>query len=196
MFGNIIEFLFKYRPVIFQEGELTFAAPTAVAGVVAIVAVAAALALWTYTGASRARARDRMWLASMRVALLALLVFCLFRPTLVLSTVVPQQNYVGVLIDDSRSMRIADGSNSARSAFVEEAFAAEDGWLLRELSEKFKLRFFRFSSAAERIAGVGDLTFDGARTRIASALSLARDDLAPVPVSGLVVLTEIGRAHV
>lgn len=190
MFAEIIEFLFKYRPVIFEEGQLTFAAPTAVITIVAIVAVAAALALWTYRGAGRARARDRVVLASLRVALLALLVFCLFRPTLVLSTVVPQQNYVGVLIDDSRSMRIADGSSSARSAFIGEAFAPEDGWLLRQLSERFQLRFFRFSSVAERIAGAGDLTFDGARTRIASALDLAREELAPVPVSGLVVLTD------
>lgn len=190
MFAEIIEFLFKYRPVIFEEGQLTFAAPTAVTGTVAIVAVAAALALWTYRGVGRARARDRLLLASLRIALLALLVFCLFRPTLVLSTVVPQQNYVGVLIDDSRSMRIADGSSSARSAFIGEAFAPEDGWLLRQLSEKFQLRFFRFSSVAERIAGASDLTFDGARTRIASALDVARADLAPVPVSGLVVLTD------
>lgn len=190
MFGEIIEFLFKFRPVIFEEGRLTFAAPTALVTAVAIVAVVAAVAVSTYTGASRARVRDRVALASLRIALIALLVFCLVRPTLVLSTVVPQQNYVGVLIDDSRSMRIADGSNSARSAFIGEAFAAESGWLLRELAERFQLRFFRFSSVAERVAGAGELTFDGPRTRITPALDLAREDLAPVPVSGLVLLTD------
>ena len=106
------------------------------------------------------------------------------------STVVPQQNYVGVLIDDSRSMRIADGSQSPRSAFVANAFAPDDGALLRALGAKFQLRFFRFSSGAERMADVSELTFDGTRTQIAPALDRAREELAPVPLSGLVVISD------
>ena len=34
--------------------------------------------------------------------------FCLFRPALILKAAVPQQNFLGVLVDDSRSMSIAD----------------------------------------------------------------------------------------
>lgn len=191
MLQNIFEFLFKYRPVIFEEGRLTFEAPSLATTVLVIAAAAAAVTLWTYAGVGgKARVHDRALLASLRIALLALLAVCLFRPSLVLSTVVPQQNHLGVLIDDSRSMRIADGSHSSRSAFIADAFAPEDGWLLSALNEKFQLRFFSFSSSAKRVTDLTELVFDGGRTRIAPALDLARQELASVPVSGLVVLTD------
>ena len=50
-----------------------------------------------------------------------MLVVCLFRPMLLLSAAVPQRNYVGVLIDDSRSMRIADRDGKPRSDWIEHA---------------------------------------------------------------------------
>ncbi|NIU32179.1 MAG: hypothetical protein GWN82_16140, partial [Gemmatimonadetes bacterium] len=65
---------------------------------------------------------DRGVMAGLRVALLGLLVFCLMQPTLVLSTVVPQQNFVGVLVDDSRSMSLENEDGTVRSDFVAEAF--------------------------------------------------------------------------
>ena len=40
----------------------------------------------------------------------------------VLSAAVPQRNYVGVLVDDSRSMRIADRNGTPRSDWIEHAF--------------------------------------------------------------------------
>ena len=56
--------------------------------------------------------------AGLRLAVIALLVFCLFRPTLVLKAAVPQQNFLGVLVDDSRSMSIADVGGQTRSSFI------------------------------------------------------------------------------
>ena len=44
----------------------------------------------------------------LRMAALALVLFCLFRPTLIVRAAVPQQNVVAVLLDDSRSMQIPD----------------------------------------------------------------------------------------
>jgi len=191
VFEAIFQFLFKYRPLIFEEGRLTFAAPPLVVVVVVAAAVAAVATLWTYAGVGgKSRVADRLLLATLRVAALAVLLFCLFRPTLLLSTVVPQQNYVGIVIDDSRSMRIADGSETPRSAFVADAFAPEDGTLLRALGERFQLRFFRFSTSADRMQDVSELTYEGGRTQIAPALDRAREELAPVPLSGLVLITD------
>ena len=63
-------------------------------------------------------------LVAVRLALLALLVFCLIRPSLILHAAVPQQNFLGVLIDDSRSMTIADRDEKPRTDFVHEQFGA------------------------------------------------------------------------
>ena len=86
----------------------------------------------------------------MRVAALVVLVVCLFRPMLLLSAAVPQRNYVGVLIDDSRSMRIADRDGKPRSDWVEHAFGGPDSALLKALRQKFIVRLFRFSSGAQK----------------------------------------------
>ena len=59
-----------------------------------------------------------------------MLLFCLFRPTLILKAAVPQQNFVGVLIDDSRSMAIADTDGQPRSAFVQEQLHGPNAQLL------------------------------------------------------------------
>ena len=58
------------------------------------------------------------------------------------------------------------------------------------LQERFTVRFFRFSSSAARAAGPAGLTFTGTRTELAPSLSGARDELAGVPLSGLIVATD------
>ena len=64
---------------------------------------------------TQGRPRDRVILTALRLAVLALVLFCLFRPTLIVRAAVNQQNVVAVLLDDSRSMQIPDvGGEAAR----------------------------------------------------------------------------------
>jgi uncharacterized membrane protein len=112
------------------------------------------------------------------------------QPMLTLSTVVPQQNFVGVLLDDSRSMLLQDTDGTVRNSFLPEAFTPGESDLLEELSERFVLRFFRFSDVARRIGGLQEMTFDGTHTNLASALDAARGELSGVPLSGLVMVTD------
>lgn len=186
----IFEFLFKYRSLAFEQGEIVFGAPASVRLWLGLAGLVAASAVATYTIArGRSSVADRGIMAGLRVALLALLVFCLMQPTLVLSTVVPQQNFVGVLIDDSRSMALENEDGTERSDFVQTAFGPESE-LLNSLSDRFVLRFFRFSDLARRIDGLEELTYDGTHTDIGTALDGARAELAGVPLSGLVVVSD------
>src|SRR5918912_483681 len=95
--------LFKYRPAVFEKGELAIRAPLS-----AWVLLAVGLLMGVHEVLSYARARgrggprDRIVLGALRGALLALLLVCLLRPRLLVSAAVPQRNYVGVLIDDYR----------------------------------------------------------------------------------------------
>lgn len=187
----LFEFLFKYRTLAFEQGDFLFAAPASLRLWLGVAGVLAASAVATYTIArGRATVADRGVMAGLRVALIAVLVYCLMQPTLVISTVVPQQNFVGVLIDDSRSMDLENADGSLRSDFVREAFDPEQSTLLDGLAERFVLRFFRFSDIADRIDGPGELTFDGTHTNIGRALDAAREELAGVPLSGLVVVSD------
>jgi hypothetical protein len=187
----VFEFLFKYRPLVFEQGEFALGAPSsvrlwlAVAGLLGIAAVA------TYTLARGKSGKvDRGLMAASRVGLLAVLLFCLMQPMLVLSTVVPQQNFVGILVDDSRSMQLTDDEGSPRSDFIAEAFTPGESALLEQLSERFTLRFFRFSDRASRISGLEELTYDGTHTNLSGAMDVAREELSGVPLSGLIMVTD------
>ncbi len=109
---------------------------------------------------------------------------------LVVKAAVPQQNFLGVLVDDSRSMQIADVDGQARSAFVKQHFTSPEGDVLKTLSSRFVLRSFRFSSTAQRLAAPTELAFAGAQTKLGAALDGARQELAGLPLAGLVLVTD------
>jgi len=187
----IFQALFTYRPVVFQQGELRFDAGTGAlvaATLAGLVMVAAAL---TYRGVrGRGRLRDRIVLTVLRMAALAVVLVCLFRPTLIVRAAVPQQNVVAVVLDDSRSMQIPDWDGRPRGEFIKQQFGGPESPLLKTLSDRFLLRVFRFSSTAGRIESVGAMTFGGSQTRLGAALDGAREELAGLPVSGIVLVSD------
>ena len=176
---------------MFEQGDFTFRASW-VGGLALLAVVVAAAATWrSYTQVrGNSQPLDRRVLAAVRLVALAVLAFCLLRPVLVLSSVVPQQNFLGVLIDDSRSMQIADRDETARLQFVEDQLATTDGELRSALNERFSLRFFGFSSETDRLDVVNELGYSGTRTHLGQALERAHDELSGVPLSGLVVVTD------
>ena len=187
MAESLFELLFKYRPFLFQQGELAFTAPPGwllVAG--AAVAVASVA---TYLRArGRSGGRERALLAGLRLALLALVLALLSRPVLLLPTIVPQQNYLAVLVDDSRSMRLDDGA--ARAGFVQGSLLDPASPLRRSLESRFRLRFYRFSGEAERLDAGETPDYAGTRTLLGRALDRVRDELGSVPLSGIVLATD------
>ena len=191
MLESVFEFLFKYRPLIFAEGDFSFRASWA--GYMALIAAVGAglLTLRVYARVrGNSRPFDRAILTALRLTALGVLAFCLLRPVLVLSSVVPQQNFLGVIIDDSRSMQIADQDGTPRLQFVRDNFETAEIGLRAALADRFALRFFSFSSETERVDAVEELAYGGTRSRLGQALERAHEELAGVPLSGLVVVTD------
>ena len=149
MFDSLFEFFFKYSPYVFQQGEFRLAATSPVCIAVALAAVVALATVLTYrTAPGDAGLMDRAVLIALRLCLVAIVLFCLFRPVLILRASVPQQNFLGILLDDSRSMRVADHDGKARSEFVNEAFGPESA-VMKALSSRYAVRIFRFASSTE-----------------------------------------------
>jgi uncharacterized membrane protein len=182
-------FFFKYPSFVFHQAEFAFATSRTMTMVVVALAIVAIGALLTFRGIEGDDPRDRLILGALRVALVALIAFSLFRPSLVLKAAVPQQNFLGVLLDDSRSMTIADRDGQTRTQFVQDQFGPS-GPLVDALSKKFVLRFFRFSNTVDRLAAPKDLKYEGSATRLGPALERARDELAGLPLAGLVMVTD------
>ncbi len=189
--GALFEFFFKYRPTVFQQGDFTLGAPAPIAIMLLVGAAIAVPAVLSYgTVKGKSSPRDRWILRGLRMAALVVLVICLMRPMLILNAAVPQRNFVGVLIDDSRSMQIADRGGKERAAWIRDSVTAENSALLKSLRAKFQVKVFRFGSTATRLDDLQRLTFDENETKLGPALESARRDLEMVPLSGLVVLTD------
>ena len=69
-------------------------------------------------------------------------------------------------------------------------FATPDAGAAEGALGSLRLRTFRFSSTASRVGAPSDLTFAGAQTRIGAALDGARQELAGLPLAGLVVVSD------
>lgn len=189
---SLFEFLFNYRPVVFSRGHLVWLGGPLAWGVAAIVLLGSVVALRTYFRVGgRSSARDRTILVALRAALVVLVLVLLFRPTLVVPAAVPQRNVIGVLLDDSRSMQIADGdSASSRGAFARATFGAAGSPLLDALAERFLVRIFRFDRHAGRITSAEDLTQDGDGSHLGAVLEDARRELTTAPLAGLILVTD------
>jgi hypothetical protein len=188
VFTEVFKFLFKYQPLVFEQGRFVFGASRTMSLVAIAAAVAAVYVLWTYRKLNAIPRRDRFVLLGLRVGLFAVVLFALLRPTLLLKIAVPQQNFVGILLDDSRSMQIADQGGKPRADFIKDQFGRVDGPLLAALGKRFQLRVFRFSSQGERLQSSTDLNFAGTASRYNEALNRARDELSGLPVAGMVLV--------
>lgn len=197
----MFEFFFNYRPVVFERGQIQLALPgwTFALALCATAILVPFILQYRRIGPS-VTSRDRWILGGLRTAAIGVLVFALFRPVLLVSTVVPRRNYVAVLLDDSRSMRIADAGGNARSTRIVELFGGAEadslpgvddaGALRRALEDRFRLRIYAFDSDATRIDTPEEMTFAGERTSLPGALDRVRQEMEGLPVSGIVVVTD------
>jgi uncharacterized membrane protein len=190
----MFEWLFKYPPSVFLHGQLVLRSawprwPLALS----VIAVAVLLA-WAMRGrrASDTRLTERwrlplIWLAQWTMA--ALILLLLWRPAIAVSELVPQANIIAVLVDDSRSMAIAD---HGVTRLAQAAQALHGGWFA-SLGRTFQTRVYRFDSSLVRLPGPDtELSASGPATHINAVLSEFASDTASVPVGAVVLLSDGG----
>ena len=118
MLDSAFQLLFSYRPVVFQRGEFRLVPSTGSYVAAAIAIAAVAITFLTYRAArAKSGMGHRLVLAALRTATLLLILFCLFRPVLVMKAAVPQQNFLGILLDPATeglitNVRIVTGSTA------------------------------------------------------------------------------------
>src|SRR5207244_5285106 len=92
--------------------------------------------------------------------------------------------------DNSESMKIKDDCQVSRAEQLQKQF--ETTTFFKRLNDKFKVRTYRFDTAAERIERPDRLNFEGKRTRLESATDLLNQELGTVPLSGVVLFPDCG----
>ena len=190
MLSDLFTFLFKYEFLVFDRGQFVFGATRSMWVAAGIAAASALYVLWTYRQLANLRSKQRAVLFTLRIALFVVALFAMLRPTLLLKVAVPQQNFVGIVIDDSRSMQISDQDTKPRADYVRDQVGRVDGPLLTALGKRFQVKVYRFSTSAERLQSTGDLTFEGTGTRLGDGLDRVRDEMSGLAVAGLVMLSD------
>jgi uncharacterized membrane protein len=190
---DVLEFLLGLRLDEVAAGRFVFGAPVNVGliigGVALVIAVVWVLYRQTTTAASGRLKTVLVWLKS---AALAMLFLCLLRPMLMTSTLIPQEGYLGVIVDNSRSMTIRDtGGKRSRGELATALLYGKNG-LIPRLQENFQMRLFQFDAETRLISGSEDLAFTGTSTRLAQSLKQVTKTLKGLPLSGLVVITDGG----
>src|SRR5215472_13450663 len=137
----MFELLFKYPAALFQKGQFVLLTPWPLWAMAAAIVVAAGLLLWhvrSNHGMLTGLRPLGIWL--LETAMVALILFLLWHPALSVATLRPQQNVVAVLVDDSKSMAIADAGGTREAA----AQKALSSGLLKGLESRFQVRLYKF----------------------------------------------------
>ncbi len=187
---SLLEFLFKYPSRVFEQGVFVWQGAGWARLVLPAVGLLVVLGGWSYLRAGRVKLRDRIVLAGLRAVAVGLLGVCLLRPALVVSMSVPQENVLAILLDDSKSMLIQDADSITRLEQVRRLFGDSAGSVVQRLSERYALRFYRFSESMERIDRAEALAGTGGRTDLAGAMTEVRRDVAGTSLAGLIVVTD------
>ncbi|HUD98426.1 MAG TPA: glutamine amidotransferase [Bryobacteraceae bacterium] len=183
----MFEFLFKYPGAVFQKGQFVLLASWPVWIFLLGVIAAGALLLWHVRRNQGALTGARPFVIWMlETAMIALLLFLLWHPAISIATLRPQQNVVAVLVDDSRSMAIQEGSQT-RSA---QAAAVLDHKLLAALGQKVQVRLYRFGKEADRIQKVAQLTASEPATRLGDSLQQVLAESSTLPLGAVVLLSD------
>jgi uncharacterized membrane protein len=193
----IFEWLFKYRPLLYERGTIDFQPlwPWYISWILVAAALAGSWLLYRRSSAVLSNAW-RWGLTALRACAFLVVLLILAQPVLRLYSVVPQQNFVAVAYDFSKSMDIRDEAGSrSRLDEVKQILRPADNPLLEALESKFKLRYFRFSGSAERSESFPEDSRRGDFTDLQQSLERILEELATVPLAGIVLMTDGADNH-
>ncbi len=193
----MFEKLMKYPIDVFREGDFSFGLPIPGLLVFVLMVSLVAATIWAYkTTKGRSGRVLRGFLIVLRTIVLCVLAFCLLKPFLTIYQNNPDDSYLLVMVDKSKSMQITDSEDGEsrlnRTNKLLFGENSEDGdALLNKLdANKFKVRLFEFDSEAKRIPNETIPNADGENTNIPKVVNDALDDLQGIPLSGIVLLTD------
>ncbi|MDA2934330.1 glutamine amidotransferase [Acidobacteria bacterium AH-259-D05] len=187
---TLFTFFFKYQPFFFRRGEFTFQwSLNPWLTVLLLLALAAFLFLIYRHTFLYSKGKVGWTLLALRSSFFLLLFLLAMKPSLVLSRLVPKENLLAVLMDNSRSMGIPTETKQPRGRKAQELLREESDFL-KDLDERFYLRLFRFDSRAQRVEQPLELDWHGDQTNIVSGLEGVLADTKNLPLAGIVLFTD------
>lgn len=187
----VFESLFKFSRLQFAAGSLGV---QAVALFAVVFLLGLGLLAFVYWRTNRFPNRRTRWTSfGLRAGAWLLLCLPLLEPVLITPDVVPDENFVAVLVDGSASMAIPDGPDGAtRYAAARNLLFDPDDGFAAPLADVFQLRYYTFADEASRVDSVATSAPDGSGTNLSTALERVLADFQGLPLAGVVLLSDGG----
>ena len=189
----MFQFLFRYPSPVFTKGHLLLLSgwPSWLLPVL-IVVFAGTFALLLRSRMREASPKLRSWrgwaLLGLRSLLVALLLLLLWQPAMTVAELNSEQNIIAVVVDDSRSMAIADHAGATREA---DALGALEGGLLSGLHKRFQTRVYRLSELTHA-TNPKDIKPTAPATHISEGLRQLTTATSDLPIGAVLLMTDGG----
>jgi uncharacterized membrane protein len=191
----MFQFFFKYPSPVFTKGRfvLLSAWPAWLLPAL-IVASACGLMLLIRWRLQDAAPKLRSWRAwavwGTQSAFVALVLLLLWQPAMTVAALSSQQNIIAVVVDDSRSMAIADSGGKTREAA---ALATLQDGILSGLQKRFQTRIYRLGTGITRADGLNGIEPTEAATHIGDGLKQLATETSDLPIGAVLLLTDGGQ---
>jgi uncharacterized membrane protein len=191
----MFSFFFKYPMPVFSKGKFVLlgAWPSWVL-LLLILACAAGLALVIWSRLPQAAAQITKWRAGavwfLQSLLIATVLVLLWQPAITVAELASQQNVIAVVVDDSRSMAIADSGSDGKLSREAAAQKALEGGVLAGLQKKFQTRLYRLDSRVAQASALREIQPVAPATHINDGLRQLATETSDLPVGAIVLLSD------
>jgi uncharacterized membrane protein len=163
----LFEFLFKYSPATFENGEFLFASGWPLWLLIALTILGTAGLCVSLLQRRESLGLFKLSvLAGLQAAMLGVLLVLLWQPALSTEQLRSRDNAVAVVVDTSASMSYGDGERSR----LQQAVAALNDDVLGELDASLDVRLYAFADASMAIDSFEELPPPGRATHIGDAI--------------------------
>lgn len=187
----------KYPIDVFREGDFSFGVPIPGLLIFVLMVGLVAATIWAYRSTKGRTGRIfHGFLIVLRTLVLCFIAFCLLKPFLTIYQNNPDDSYLLVMVDRSKSMQITDSEDGTsrldqanRLLFGENPDEGE-GLIDKLNANQFKTRLFAFDTDTKRIPDEVLTNAEGENTNIPDAVTDVLEDMQGIPLSGIVLFTD------
>lgn len=191
----MFQFFFKYPSAVFAKGRFILLGTWPGWLLLLFIVISmAALALLMRTRLAEAAPKLRTWRAGvlwlLQSLLIVIVLVLLWQPALTVAELSSQQNIIAILVDDSRSMAIADSGNNGTSTREAAAVKAMQDGVLAGLQKRFQTRIYHLNSKITRAATLDEIQPVAAATHISAGLKQLTTETSDLPIGAIVLLSD------
>ena len=191
----MFQVFFKYPISVFSKGR--FVLLSAWPGWLLLLFIAlftAALALLIRWRLAQAAPKMKTWRAGivwlLQSLLVATVLVLLWQPAVTVAELASQQNIIAIVVDDSRSMAIADSGRDGKLTRESAATNALAQGVLAGLENRFQTRLYRLDTRIARVANLNDIQPSAPATHISDGLRQLTAETADLPIGAIVLLSD------